>query len=145
MKISNKIKAFMEKAAQSDGYWVNKAKLAFAVALEERRKKAGMTYKDMAEKMETSPAYMTKVFRGDANLTIESMVKLARATGGQLQMEVVDAATEHAPWSINSIRNTRNAGAQRNFLNAISTGTVINVDFGAANHDFHDIKTPLAA
>jgi transcriptional regulator with XRE-family HTH domain len=34
--------------------------------------------------MGTSAAYISKVFRGDNNLTIESMVKLARATGGQL-------------------------------------------------------------
>lgn len=145
MKISNKIKAFMEKAAQGDGYWVNKAKLAFAVALEERRKKAGMSYKDMAEKMESSPAYMTKVFRGDANLTIESMVKLARCTGGQLQLEIADTEAAHAPWDISSIRNTRGTNTQRGVWNAIGTGTIIQVDFGAANHDFQEAKTPLAA
>lgn len=130
MKISNKLKAFMEKAEKSDSYWITKAKLAFAVALEEKRKKARMSYKDMAIKLETSPAYMTKVFRGDANLTIESMVKLARAAGGQLSLDITEPVVESAPWSIDVIRATPHKG----HISGIS-GTVIEVDFAAVNHD----------
>lgn len=140
MKISHKIKAFMDKAAQSDGYWANKVKLAFAVSLDARRKKAGMSYKDMADQLETSSAYMTKVFRGDANLTIESMVKLARSTGGRLHLDIVDVAADSAPWSLDAIRSIKSHRA----VSGVS-GTVIHANFGAANHNSHTTTTALAA
>jgi transcriptional regulator with XRE-family HTH domain len=44
----------------------------------------------IANKLSTSAAYISKVFRGDTNLTIESMVKLARATGGRIEINIVD-------------------------------------------------------
>jgi transcriptional regulator with XRE-family HTH domain len=84
MTRSKKLKAFVDEAKQSDAYWVESAKLEFALALEQQRRAAGLSYADLAKKMGTSAAYISKVFRGDNNLTIESMVKLARATGGQL-------------------------------------------------------------
>ena len=92
-KISGALKGFVEKARLSDSYWVERAKLNFALALERQRKAAGLTYKALAEKMGTSAAYITKVFRGDTNMTIETMVKLARATGGELDIRILDAQT----------------------------------------------------
>ncbi len=142
MKISSKIKAFIEQASKSDSYWVEKAKLAFAVALDERRKRAGLSYKDLAQKLETSPAYMTKVFRGDANLTIESMVKLARAAGGQLNLEIEDRTAVARPaWTGHP--NLRKIDRHR-VVSGIG-GTVTQVDFAAANHNFHAIDNRLAA
>jgi len=141
MKISSKIKAFLEKAALSDSYWANKAKLGFAVSLEERRKSAGLSYKDMAVKLESSPAYMTKVFRGDANLTIESMVKLARATGGQLRLEIVDADSAVQPWSLNAFRVPKHSNRA---VSGVS-GTVVSVDFGSANNDAFQIDREVQA
>jgi transcriptional regulator with XRE-family HTH domain len=58
--------------------------------MEKRRKNAGLSYADLAKKIGTSAAYITKVFRGDANLTIESMVKLSRATGGKVDLRIID-------------------------------------------------------
>ena len=84
MTLSKQLKAFVDEAKQTDVYWVESAKLEFALALEQQRRAAGLSYADLAKKMGTSAAYISKVFRGDNNLTIESMVKLARATGGQL-------------------------------------------------------------
>ena len=89
MTLSKKLKAFVDEAKQSDAYWVESAKLEFALALEQQRRAAGLSYADLAKKMGTSAAYISKVFRGDTNLTIESMVKLARATGGQLDARIL--------------------------------------------------------
>ena len=89
MTLSKKLKAFVDEAKQSDAYWVESAKLEFALALEQQRRAAGLSYADLAKKMGTSAAYISKVFRGDTNLTIESMVKLARATGGQLDVRIL--------------------------------------------------------
>lgn len=98
MKTSKAIKAFLDKARQSDAYWVEHAKLEFAVILEQRRKTAAMSLTDLAKKIGTSAAYISKVFRGDSNLTIESMVKLARATGGELDIRIVEPATTASRW-----------------------------------------------
>jgi transcriptional regulator with XRE-family HTH domain len=55
-----------------------------------------MVAKDMnkaalAQKIGASPAYVSKVMRGDANFTLETMTKLAMAVGGKVQARIVDA------------------------------------------------------
>lgn len=98
MALNKALSKFIEQGKQSDAYWVERAKLGFSVALEEQRKKSGLSYKDIAKKIATSAAYITKVFRGDTNLTIESMVKLARASGGNLEIKIVDQNAGSLNW-----------------------------------------------
>ncbi len=90
MKLSQSLHNFKEETQKLDTYWVEKAKLDFAKALEQRRKYNQIQYSVIANKLSTSAAYISKVFRGDTNLTIESMVKLARATGGRIEINIVD-------------------------------------------------------
>ncbi|MEN9419420.1 MAG: hypothetical protein RI988_3040 [Pseudomonadota bacterium] len=97
-KISKALSQFVTDAKKTDSYWVEVTKLEFAIALEQRRKVAGMTYKALAEKIGASGAYISKVFRGDTNMTIESMVKLARVTGGHLVVRIVDSEAEVSGW-----------------------------------------------
>ncbi len=98
MRLSKVIQKFVEKAKESDGYWVERTKLDFSLGLEKQRRVARMSYADIARKIGSSAAYVTKVFRGDANMTIESMVKLARATGGQLRIHIVDENASTRIW-----------------------------------------------
>lgn len=102
-KFFGALKEVFEQAKQRDSYWVEEAKLQFAIALERQRRSAGMTYKAVADKLGTSAAYITKVFRGDANVTIESMVKLARATGGHVEVRIVDSKTA-ANWDFATLQ-----------------------------------------
>ena len=81
-------KKLLAEAKQHDNYWVEKAKLNFSIELNHYFKRSGMTQSELAEKINTSPAYITKVFRGDANFTIETMVKLARSVDGELQIHI---------------------------------------------------------
>ncbi|WP_404358514.1 helix-turn-helix domain-containing protein [Methylotuvimicrobium sp. KM1] len=81
-------KKLLADAKQRDSYWVEKAKLDFSVALNHLFEKSGMSQKALAEKLGASPAYITKVFRGDVNFTIETMTKLARAVDGQLHIHI---------------------------------------------------------
>jgi transcriptional regulator with XRE-family HTH domain len=97
-KISKALRQFVTDAKKTDSYWVEATKLQFAMALEQRRKGAGMTCKALAEKIGASGAYISKVFRGDTNMTIESMVKLARATGGHLVVGIADSEAEANLW-----------------------------------------------
>lgn len=54
-------------------------KLDFAVAIERAMEDRDINKSEMATKIESSPAYITKVLRGDANVTIETMAKLTHA------------------------------------------------------------------
>jgi transcriptional regulator with XRE-family HTH domain len=91
--INPALKELLKNAEQRDSYWVESAKLAFAVELHKRCRAAGITNAQLAKKLGTSAAYITKVFRGDTNFTIETMVKLARAAGAALDVKLVEPAT----------------------------------------------------
>lgn len=97
MSTKSKLAALLDLAKKRESYWVEKAKIGFAVALERRRKAANISNAQLAEKLGTSPAYISKIFRGDTNFTIETMVKLARATGGTLKLDVIEEASESVP------------------------------------------------
>jgi len=94
MKLSKNLRSFVENAKKEDFYWVEKLKLDFALELDRRRRVLNMTGTEFAKELGVSRAYVSKVFRGDANLTIESMVKIARAAGARVNLSMVD---EHLP------------------------------------------------
>lgn len=73
--------AMLKEAKSKDSYWVEAAKLDFALELTRHMKVQVVSKADMAKLLGTSPAYITKLLRGDANLTIESMVKASRVLG----------------------------------------------------------------
>ena len=90
MAINKKLATYLAERKKTDAYWVESAKLDFAMKLEKQIRLAGLSYAKLAEKIGTSAAYISKVFRGDTNMTIETMVKLSRASGSRLQIEVVN-------------------------------------------------------
>lgn len=98
--ISKALKSFESEAKQSDTYWIEEAKFDFSLSLEQQRKQKNMSYKSLAASIGTSAAYVSKVFRGDANLTIGSMVKLTRALGGKLHIHISDAAEGVIWWRL---------------------------------------------
>lgn len=100
MKMSKALEAFLEESKNTDSYWVEQAKLEFSMSLEAQRRASKMSYVAIAKKIGSSAAYITKIFRGDSNLTIETMVKLARSTGGKLEVHVVDAESQTIRWTL---------------------------------------------
>ena len=118
IKMSNALRTKLDAAKKTDSYWMGVAKLDFALAIERQRKKIGKSYADVAAAIETSPAYISKVFRGDANLTIESMVKLARSLGCNLDLELRDIAEGEMtrPFQIRETRAVINRGAFATFI-----------------------------
>ena len=130
MKISQALKSFIEESKQGNSYWAESAKLQFALALERQRKAVGMTYRAIAEKLGSSPAYVSKVFRGDSNMTIESMVKLARATGGSLEVTIVDTESAATKWNWQLPAHRR---PEARATDSSATGVVIGVQ--AVNDD----------
>ena len=70
-------------------YWTERAKNIFAVSVEQLMKQRDMKKKDLADRMGQSRANISKLLRGDTNLTIETMVKLAQALDAEVLIQLV--------------------------------------------------------
>ena len=99
MAINKKLAKYLSERKKTDGYWVEAAKLDFALALEKQIRLAGLSYTTLAKKIGTSAAYISKIFRGDTNMTIETMVKLSRASGARLNIEIVSELAAAQRWN----------------------------------------------
>lgn len=86
--MSRKWKEIFGEARRRDEYWVADFAYKFTEELFMLMERRGINKKQLAELMETSPAYITKIMRGDTNFTIETMVKLARRLDGKLSVHV---------------------------------------------------------
>lgn len=103
MKLSRAFQQAEDVARDNDSYWAEALKIEFSMALEKRRRAVGLSYSQLADKIKSSAAYITKIFRGESNLTIESMVKLARAVDGHLNIEIVDKQQAHRKWDVSDL------------------------------------------
>lgn len=74
-------------------YWRELAFAEFAVDLSRRMEEREMSRKDLSARLNTSRAYVTKALRGDANLTIESLVRFALAVDGVVHIHIADPHT----------------------------------------------------
>jgi cyanate lyase len=81
MKIGERFKAIFEEYERDPEFWAADASLGFTLALQQRMKQIGMSKADLARSLDTSQAYVTKLFRGQTNYTVVTMVKLAHAVG----------------------------------------------------------------
>jgi len=81
-------KELFEEARKSEEYWIAYAKLDFTEDLYRLMEERGMKKADLAKKIGKSSAYITKVFKGNANFTLETMVRLVRVLGGKLKIGV---------------------------------------------------------
>jgi len=122
MKLSKNLRSFVENAKKEDFYWVEKLKLDFALELDRRRRALDMTGTEFAKELGVSRAYVSKVFRGDANLTIESMVKIARAAGARVSLSMVDENLPERQHRSQWWASTMNASRAANH-DALTTGT----------------------
>lgn len=77
-----------ETTKKKNDYGFETAKRDFSAELNRLFKESGMTRVDLATKIGSSPAYITKVFRGNINFTLKSMVKLVGALGGELHIKI---------------------------------------------------------
>lgn len=100
MKLSREIQNAERVARENDDYWSELLKIEFSLALEQQRKRAGLSYAEIANRIKSSAAYITKVFRGETNLTIESMVKLSRAVDGHVSIDIVDKTVASHKWDV---------------------------------------------
>ncbi|ATX80651.1 helix-turn-helix protein [Mariprofundus aestuarium] len=79
-------------------YKAEAKKIDFACDISRRMNQLGMSKSDLAHAASTSNAYITKVLRGESNLTIESLVKFTEAVDGDLHIHI-SPKNAHVRWS----------------------------------------------
>lgn len=57
-----------------------------------------VTKKELAQRLGTSQAYITKIFRGNANFTLASMTKLVQALDGKINVQVLPKEEQVQQW-----------------------------------------------
>jgi transcriptional regulator with XRE-family HTH domain len=88
MKDLTALKAKAQAARQTPAYHAEGASIRFTEELIARMKSCGITRTALAEKLGTSPAYITKILRGDTNFTLESMARVAQALDCEINFEL---------------------------------------------------------
>lgn len=95
-----KSKSFRDLFAEAEthaDYWVAGAILEFTESLVQEMERQGITRSELARRIGASPAYVTKILRGKANFTLETMIRLARALDADLHVQIGSAAAAAPP------------------------------------------------
>jgi plasmid maintenance system antidote protein VapI len=72
----------------SDAYYIEKAKLKFSRLIKILMRTNEISSKELALKLKCTPANISKLINNEGNLRLETMVKLARAAGGDFHFEI---------------------------------------------------------
>lgn len=81
----------LKKIGNGVDYYAQIAMRRFVLDVIDRMERFSISRAKLAESLGTSPAYVSKAMRGDVNFTLETMTKLALATGGRLDVRIVDS------------------------------------------------------
>jgi transcriptional regulator with XRE-family HTH domain len=84
------IETMLKEARRHPAYWAQRAMRFFVRDLLARMASQRLTRAELAARIGASPAYVSKALRGDVNFTLETMAKLALATGARLRVELED-------------------------------------------------------
>lgn len=82
---------WVAEAQTSPEFAAEEVKLDFATALERRMAQQELSRAELARKLGSSAAAITQTLRGDANLSIERMVRLAQAVDAVLHVHLAPA------------------------------------------------------
>ena len=98
-------------------YWAEGLKLDFAEEVGRLMEEQKVSRAELARRLGTSPAYVTKILHWTANLTLTSMSKIALAFGSRVHLNL---APKTAPSSRRAaaVPATRRRGRQHEFVAA---------------------------
>lgn len=86
----------IEETETSPDYWKEVTTGDFTDEIVRVMHEREISRADLARALNTSPAYVTKILRGNANLTLRSMAKVALALGMKVRLHLAPVgSTEH--------------------------------------------------
>ena len=98
MKQKHDFTVLFNESKKDITYLTERAVLDFTEYVVQCMKTAGISRTELARRIKTSPAYITKILRGNTNFTLESMVRIAKALDCDLQMHLATTkTTRHKP------------------------------------------------
>ena len=98
MKKYKNFEEIWKELESSESFEAEKKILEFTTKLYQLMKERGITKKELAQRLNTSQAYITKIFRGNANFTIQTMTRLVRVLDGELHIQVTPREQKIARW-----------------------------------------------
>lgn len=99
--------ALRERLAATPAGQAEHLAVAFLAQVNARMLAQGISNTELARRLGTSPAYVTRLFRGNANLSVQTMVKLAQAVGGTLQLRLAAGARTPTPETVSAMLEAR--------------------------------------
>lgn len=88
------MKSFAElyrKSHDSPVFLAEQLKVTFLAEIKARMDEQRVSASELARRIGTSPAYVSKLFRGPANVSAETMAKLAHALGCKVHVHLASA------------------------------------------------------
>ncbi len=83
-------RGFLEEARKSVDYWVDGPITEFAEDIWRLMEEQKVSRAELARRLGTSRAYVTKLLGGNANFTLQTMTKVAMALGATVHVHVAD-------------------------------------------------------
>jgi len=86
-----KMKSFRDLFAEAEkdpAYWSERAILRVSEEIALAMERARVSRSELARRLGTSPAYVTKILRGNANFTLDTLARIARALGGEFHFHL---------------------------------------------------------
>ncbi len=77
-----------KRAEGHDDYWLAGTVQEFTEEIFRLMEREEVSRSELARRLGTSPAYITKILRGNANFTLMTMVRLAKALGAELRIQL---------------------------------------------------------
>lgn len=124
--------ALKSKSKESLDFWLESAKQDFMISVFSGMSRLRLSKAELSERIGCSPSYITKILKGDANFTIETMVKISRALDTKLCIHLSDA-NESIQW-MGVVRSKPLIGHQPNQRWALPASTHQAKKFSVAAH-----------
>lgn len=102
----------------------------FTEDMAKRMAELGITRSELARRLDTSPAYITKILQGNANFTLKSMVRISLALESKLTTHLQPDGAQ-SQW-FDFLQHRKDASPKH--------GTAVNVDRQIAN--YHSVHVP---
>lgn len=68
---------------------VDELQVEFSISLSKAMQDLNITRNDLAEKVSVSPAYISRILKGNVKLSVELMAKIAMAVGYHIKIDMV--------------------------------------------------------
>ena len=86
--MTDKYRRLRDRVRSALSYWIGLARMEFTADLDRLMQEDEVSRAELARRIETSQAYITKVLGGTGNFTLETMAKLAQAMDAVLHIRL---------------------------------------------------------